>query len=219
MSSKPFCACLCALILLAGCAELDNLLYGPSKPASAAPNESRGVSVDATYIAPEALPSAASLRNVYIAPANFANMQVIQPEGVSADSEWWITEEENQLLQSAITQEFAVALAYQASFNVVYNPAQADILLETSVVAVHPDETRGSVARRTTPSGAITVSIALVNAASEKVMVRFVDTRASDDIWAFNQARKDDPALGAVFRAWGEAIRRGLLQAQGRPVA
>jgi hypothetical protein len=219
MSIKPLCACLCALIFLAGCAELDNLLYGTSKPASPSATEQSGGRMDATYIAPQAQPSAASLRNVYIAPANFANMQVIQPEGVSADGEWWITEEENQLLQSAITQEFAVALAYQSAFNIVYNPAQADILLETSVVAVHPDETRGSVARRTTPGGAITVSIALVNAASEKVMVRFVDTHASDDIWAFNQARKDDPAIGAVFRVWGEAIRRGLLQAQGRPVS
>ena len=85
-------------------------------------------------------------------------MQVIQPEGAAADGEWWITEEENRDLQAALTYEFAIALAYQSAFNVVYNPAQADVLLETSVVAVHPDETRGSVGRRTTPGGAINVT-------------------------------------------------------------
>jgi hypothetical protein len=219
MPIKLLCACLCALTLLAGCAELDNLLYGPARPASPAADQQSGAGMDATYIAPQAQPSTASLRNVYIAPANVANMQVIQPEGASADGEWWITEEENQLLQGAITYEFAIALSYKSAFNVVYNRAQADIVLETSLVAVHPDETRGSAARSTTPGGAITVSIAAVSAPREKVMMRFVDTRASDNVWAFNQAQKDDPALAAVFRAWGEAVRRGLLQAQGRPVS
>lgn len=219
MSIKPICACLCVLVLLAGCAELDNLLYGAPKPATPGALASADDDADAVYINPQAQATGASLRNVYIAPANFANMQVIQPEGSSADGEWWITEEENQVLQAALTYEFAVALAYQSAFNVVYNPAQADLLLETSVVAVHPDETRGSAARRSTPGGAITVSIAAVSARSEVVMMRFVDTRASDDVWAFNQAKKDDAALAAVFRAWGDAVRRGLLQAQGRPGA
>lgn len=219
MSTKPIGACLCALVLLAGCAELDNLLYGAPKTATAGAQASAGVDADAVYINPQAHAAGATLRNVYIAPANFANMQVIQPEGASADGEWWITEEENQLLQAALAYEFAIALAYQSSFNVVYNPAQADLLLETSVVAVHPDETRGSVARRTTPGGAITVSIAAVNARSKAVVMRTVDTLASDDVWSFNQAKKDDPALAEVFRAWGDAVRRALLKAQGRSAA
>jgi Protein of unknown function (DUF3313) len=219
MSTKPIGVCLCALVLLAGCAELDNLLYGPAKPAATSSQAGAGGDADAVYINPQAQAAAANLRNVYIAPANFANMQVIQPEGAAADGEWWITEEENRDLQAALTYEFAIALAYQSAFNVVYNPGQADVLLETSVVAVHPDETRGSVARRTTPGGAITVSIAAVNARSKAVMIRTVDTLASDDVWAFNQAKKDDPALAKAFRAWGDAVRRALLKAQGRPGA
>ena len=75
------------------------------------------------------------------------------------------------------------------------------------------------VPSRASPGGAITVSIALVNAANKKVIVRYVDTLAVDNIWAFNQVQKGDPAVSAVFRAWGDALRRGLLQAQGRPAA
>lgn len=217
MSIKSLSAFLCALLLLAGCAQVDELLYGTSKPAASAVQAPASGSEDAIYINPQAQATAASLRNVYIAPANLANMQVIQPEGASADSEWWVTEEENQVLQGAITQEFAVALSYQSAFNIVYNPAQADIVLDTAVVALHPNEARGSVARRGNTGGAITVSIAVVNARSEQVLVRFVDSRASDDIWAFNLVKKDAASISPIFRAWGDAIRRGLLQAQGRP--
>lgn len=219
MSRKSLGACLCAVLILAGCAEIDKLLYGSSTPAEPVARDAAGAVADAVHINPRAQAAGAGLRNVYIAPANLANMQVIQPEGAAADSEWWVTEEENDILQRAITHEFSVALGLHSAFNIVPVPAQADIVLYTAVVAVHPAETRGSAARQGHAGGAITVSIALVNAASEEVMLRIVDTRSGDDIWAFNQARKDDPALSAVFRAWGEAIRRGLLQSQGRPTA
>ncbi|MDG2273627.1 MAG: hypothetical protein P8L39_15125, partial [Halioglobus sp.] len=57
---------------------------------------------------------------------------------------------------------------------------------------------------------------ALINAASGAVMVRAVDTKSSDDIWAFNQVQNDDPAIDLIFRSWGNSIRRGVLQLQGR---
>lgn len=217
MSIKPLSAVLCALLVLAGCAQFDELLYGPAKSDSPSTQGASNGNADVIFINPQAQATGSSLRNVYIAPANLANMQVIQPEGAAADAEWWIDDNENQALQSAITYEFAVALGYKSAFNIVHNPAQADIVLHTAVVAIHPNEARGSVARRTNPGGAITVSIVLINAASGQVMVRFVNTRASDDIWAFNQVKKDDPALNPVFRAWAESVRNGLLQAQGRP--
>lgn len=217
MSPKSLTLLACALLVLTGCAQVEELLYGTAKPASSTLQEAASGSADAVYANPQAQPGSASLRNVYIAPVNLANMQVIQPEGASADSEWWVTEEENHFLQSAITQQFAIALSYQSAFNVVYNPAQADIVLDTAVVALHPNESRGSLARRGNSGGAVTVSIALVNAASKAVLVRVVDTRAADDIWAFNLAKKDDASLVPIFRAWGDAARRGLLQAQGRP--
>lgn len=217
MPIKLLGALLCSLVVLAGCAQIDELMYGTGQAAAPAAQAKDGGSPDAVYINAQAQASAPALRNVYIAPANFANMQVIQPEGASADSEWWITEEENQILQAAVTYEFAIALAYKSAFNVVYNPAQADILVNTAVVAIHPNETRGSVAKRSNPGGAITVSIVAINAATEQVVMRVVETRTSDDIWAFNLAKKDDPAFNPVFRAWGDAVRRALLQAQGRP--
>lgn len=217
MSLKPLTLIACALLILSGCAQVEDLFYGTASSASPTQQAPLGGGADAVYTSPEAQAASANLRNVYIAPVNLANMQVIQPEGASADSEWWVTEEENQALQSAITQQFAIALSYQSAFNVVYNPSQADIVLDTAVVALHPNESRGSLARRGNTGGAITVSIALVNAASKAVLARIVDTRPADDIWAFNLAKKDDASLVPIFRAWGDAARSGLLQAQGRP--
>lgn len=218
MPKLSLCAGLCALAFLAGCAQVDELLHGKPKPAAAVASEPADGAY-ATYIGQQTGAAIASLRNIYIAPVNLANMQVIQPEGSSADAEWWVTEEENQILQRVITQEFAAALGYQSAFNIVYNPAQADIILDTAVVALHPNETRGSLARAGNLGGAITVSIALISASNQKVVLRLVDTRAGDDIWAFNLVKKDDPALGSAFRAWGAAIRHSLLTAQGRPAA
>ena len=47
-------------------------------------------------------------------------------------------------------------------------------------------------------------------------MVRSVDTRSTDNIWAFNQLENQDAAVDAIFRAWGNSIRRGMLALQGR---
>jgi hypothetical protein len=62
----------------------------------------------------------------------------------------------------------------------------------------------------------VTVSIALVHGAGGDVMVRSVDTKSTDDIWAFHQVDNDDPALNLIFRSWGNSIRRGMLQLQAR---
>jgi hypothetical protein len=43
-----------------------------------------------------------------------------------------------------------------------------------------------------------------------------VDTQTSDDIWAFNQVEAGDPAFNRIFRAWGNSLRIGLLELQGR---
>ena len=42
-------------------------------------------------------------------------------------------------------------------------------------------------------------------------------TRAStDDIWAFNQLDNEEEAINLLFRSWGNSMRRGLLNLQGR---
>ena len=218
MSLKPLVALLCVLFIVSGCAELDALMY-PAKQDADTATTGKAAGADQVYINPAAPAGVAALRNIYIAPANLANMQVIQPEGASADAEWWVTDEEAVILQQAIAYEFSVALGFQAAFNVVSGPEQADIVVNTAVVAVHPSETRASRAREASTGGAITVSMAMVQATSGVVLLRSVDTRASDNIWAFNQVQKDDPALNLVFRDLGDTLRRGLLQLQGRPDA
>lgn len=204
------------LLLLGGCAQLDSFIA--SATARKAPAVAPGVTreADAVYINQGAALAARDYRNVYIAPANLANMQIIQPEGASADIEWWVTDSEDGILQRAIAEAFTTALGYESAFFIVANPQSAQILVETAVVAIHPHVTRKAAAADTSKSGAITVSIALVNATSGAVMARVVDTRSSDDIWAFNQVQAGDPAFNPIFRAWGDSIRSGLMQLQGR---
>jgi hypothetical protein len=213
MSIKPLIALSSALLLLGGCAEFEAWSVGLTAPTVVPKSET---SAKAVYVAPTAPADVAAYRNIYIAPANLANMQVIQPEGARTDPEWWVTDEEDTLLQRTIAQEFTVALTYQLDFNIVSDPQEAQLIVNTAVVAVHPNETRASIARGAKPSGSITVSIAVVNAASDAVLMRSVDTRASEDIWAFNEVTGEDPALNAVFASWGADLRSGLLTLQGR---
>ena len=56
-----------------------------------------------------------------------------------------------------------------------------------------------------------------MNGATGKVLARIVDTRSSEDIWAFNELTSDDPAVNTIFQALGGDIRRGLFTLQGRP--
>jgi hypothetical protein len=215
MCIKPVLALVAVMATAAGCAQLDALTSTTRRdePAASASAQS---SADELYVNTDAPVAYQTYRNVYISPANLANMQVIQPEGATADSEWWVTDSEDGILQRAIATQFAVALSEGSSFNIVYSPAEAQMIVNTAVVAIHPNETRSSRAAGGKPGGAVTVSIAVVDAATDRVLVRSVETRSSDDIWAFNQVENNDPAIDGIFRACGDSVRRGLLQLQGR---
>ena len=213
---KPLMALLALLAIPGGCAQLDDWTSSVTEREAPAVAQGESMQADAIYINRVAVAGSRDFRNVYIAPANLANMQVIQPEGASADVEWWVDDLEDKILQQTIVDEFTAALGFESAFYIVGTPQEAQIVVNTAVVAIHPDVTRAATAADTGPGGAITVSIALVNAASGAVMVRVVDTRSSDDIWAFNQVQEGDSALNQIFRAWGDSIRLGLLQLQGR---
>jgi hypothetical protein len=216
MSYTPFMALLALTAVLGGCAQLDPA--DSTAPERGDPEFLAGVDtrVDELYMNKNGPEGGQDFRNVFIAPASLANMQIIQPEGVAADEDWTVTEAEGEILQQAIADEFTAALDYHSAYNVVDNEEAAEIVIHTAVVAIHPNETREQVAAGAKPGGAITVSIALVDAASGEVMVRSVDTKSSDDIWAFNQVENDDPAIDLIFQSWGNTIRRGMLQLQGR---
>lgn len=209
--------CTLLLLTLGGCAQLDAWTDTSGKyRADSADAADAQTPASTRYVNAGAPAYVTAFRNIYIAPANLANMQVIQPEGAPADAEWWITEQEDTVLQRTIAVEYAVALTSQSDFTVVTDRQQAQFVINTAVVAVHPDATRASVAKDGTTGGSITVSVAVVDAATGAVMVRVVGTRSSEDIWAFNSVSNEAPALNQVFAAWGADIRTGLMQLQGR---
>ena len=203
MSDTRLALLLASFMVLGACSQLDT--GSSTAPERGDPAFLQGVDTraDELYVNSATQPRARNFRNVYIAPANLANMRVIQPEGATADGGWQVTETEENTLQKAIIREFSAGLSFESAFN-------------TAVVAIHPNESRDAVVAGAKASGAITVSIALVNAASGAVMVRSIDTKSSDDIWAFNQVDNDDPAIDLIFRSWANSIRRGMLQVQGR---
>jgi hypothetical protein len=219
MLKRPLMSLWCALLLfvLGGCSQFDAWTDANFNRDESAANTGVHPPVTKLFISPDAPTYVAGFRTIYIAPANLANMQVIQPEGAPADSEWWVTEEEDTLLQRAIALEYTLALTHQSDFTIVTDRTQAQLVINTAVVAVHPHVTRASVAKDAVTGGLLTVSVAVVDAASSAVLVRAVDTRPSDDVWAFNQMTSDDPALNQVFAGVGADIRQGLLQLQGRP--
>jgi hypothetical protein len=219
MLVKPLTSVWCALLffILGGCAQLDAWTDANFKHNDADASAGGDTPVNKRFINPDAPAYVAGFRNIYIAPANLANMQVIQPEGAPADSEWWVTEEEDTLLQRAIALEYTLALTHQSDFTIVTDRAQAQLVINTAVLAIHPHVTRASVAKHGKTGGLLTVSVAIVDAASGAVLVRAVDTWPSDDIWAFNQMSGDDPARDKIFADVGAEIRQGILQLQGRP--
>lgn len=216
MSPKLLPALLAVAATLSGCTQLDAWMSTTSGRAAPAAAQDAGPRADSIYVNSDAAALSRDLRNIYIAPANLANMQVIQPEGATADIEWWVTDGEASILQQAIVEQFASALGYGSAFYLVATPQEAQIVVDTAVVAIHPNVTRSAAAATSNAGGAITVSIAALNAASGAVLVRVADTRSTDDIWAFNQVAAGDPAFSGVFRSLGNSLRQGLLQLQGR---
>lgn len=209
-------ALLASLAVLGGCAQMEE--GSNSAPERGDSNYLKGVDSrsDELYINRQSPPGASTFRNVYIAQADLTGMRIIQPEGEIPDAGWQVTEKENAILQATVQEEFSRALGYQSAYNVVDDIGQAEIVVNTTVVAIHPNATWAQVNAGAKPGGAVTVSIALVNGAGGDVMIRSVDTKSTDDIWAFHQVDNDDPALDLIFRSWGNSIRRGMLQLQGR---
>jgi hypothetical protein len=202
---------------LLGCAQLDDWTSISLKGEQAAQADGDPKSSAVLYVSQDLPADVADLTSVYIAPANLANMQVIQPDGAPADSEWWVTDEEAQILQRALAYEFSVALTYQSQFVTVADRSGAQLVVNTALVGVHPNETRRSVAEAGRPGGSLTVSIAVVNGSTGRVLARVVDTLASENIWSFNEVKRDDQVINEVFQALGRDVRRGLLTMQGRP--
>lgn len=216
MSFKVLTALVATLLILGGCAQNSTPDYTAPEKNDPGFFKGKNTRADELYMNADSDQGGRDFRDVYIAPANVSNIQIIQPEGVDSDKEWQVSDVEDEILQKAIVSEFATALAFQSAYNVVEAKEQSEITVHTTVVAIHPNATRAEIAAGAKSGGAITASIALVNTRTGEVMVRSVDTKSSDNIWAFNQVGNDDPAVNLIFRSWGNSIRRGMLHLQGR---
>jgi len=202
-------------VVVAACATTDS---EPVSPEQGDANflKAKNSRSDALYVNVDSAPGGKAFREIFIAPANLSKIQIIQPEGVQPDEEWQIHDVEDGILQNAMVEEFSTQLSFESAFNIVDRRADADMYIHTTVVAIHPYATKAEVAAGAREGGAITVSLALVNAETGEVMVRSVDTKSTSDIWAFNEVDDGEEAVRLIFRAWGNSMRRGLLSLQGR---
>jgi hypothetical protein len=216
MSRKIIAAFAASLALLGGCAQ--NSSTDDMVPERGDPNFLKAKNIEAgeLYVADDPGENARSFREIYIAPADLSKVQIIQPEGVDSDEEWQVSDVEGDTLQKAVADEFATTLSFESAYNIVETADQSDMILHTTVVAIHPYATKAEVDAGAKEGGAVTISLALVNTQTDKVMIRSVATRSTDDIWAFHEVEDADPALNLIFRAWGNNVRRGLLNLQGR---
>ena len=216
MVSKLLPVLAAALLALTACTQTDSSDYTAPERGDPEYLKGKNTRADQLYVSTDAKPGGRDFRNIYIAAADLSKLLIIQPEGVKVDEGWHVSDIESSNLQQAINKEFTATLGFESAYNIVATREQAEIIVHTTIVAIHPNATRAQVEAGAKEGGSITASIALVNASTGAVMVRSVDTKSSDQIWAFHQVGNDDPAVNLIFRSWGNSIRRGMLQLQGR---
>lgn len=219
MLAKLIPAVLASTVLLGGCAQnsVDISAAAPERGDSEY-MVARNSRSDELYVNMDAAKGGSTFREIYIAPVNDSNIQIIQPESADSGDGWKITDMEDGILQNAMAEEFSKALSYESAFNVVNRREEADMIVHTTIVAIHPNASKAAAEAGARKGGAITVSLALINAATGEVMVRSIDTKSTDNIWAFNNLETADPAVNLIFKSWGNSMRRGILQLQGRGV-
>ena len=214
-----FPAVLASAVLLGACAQntVDTVAATPEK-GDADFMVARNSRSDQLYVNMDSAEGGNTFRKIFIAPVNDANIQIIQPEGTGRGDGWDVNDIEDGILQNAMAGEFSRALSYESAFNIVNSRAEADMIVHTTIVAIHPNVSKAVHESSGKSGGAITVSLALVNAATGDVMVRSVDTKSTDNVWAFNNLETEDQAVNLIFRSWGNSMRRGILHLQGRSV-
>jgi hypothetical protein len=159
-----------------------------------------------------------AVRRIYLAPANTSTTQIVQPHGVRGSDldAWEMTDAEEEVLQSKFVQAMTTALERDHAFYVVADKAEAQVVLHSRVIAVHPYQPRSVVAAGGKGGGAVTMSFTLVDPTDDKVMAQILDSKSTDDIWAFDNMDDGKTALDLIFSAWGNQIWRSLLFLQGR---
>jgi hypothetical protein len=204
---------------LSACAASQNQDSRPPERGNPEYLKVRDSMADEVYVDPAAVEGKDfnGVRKIYIAPANTAKTQIHQPPGVrKSDLDAWVmTPAEDELLQNTLLRVFTQELEVEQAFDVVDQRSDAELTLYSTVVALHPNQPRGAVSGAKV-GGAITMSFALVDSGSGKVAVRALDSKSTDDIWAFDHLEGDVTATELILRSWGAQIRRSLMFLQGR---
>ena len=157
------------------------------------------------------------IRRIYIAPLELENMQIIQPPKARGEERWEVDDIEQQVVQRTFVREMTRAMEADQAYHVVATREEAQAVLYARVIAVYPNLTRSEFeASGGRSGGAITMSFALVDPADDSVAIRALDSKSTDNIWAFDNIRDDRNAIDLLFESWGYQIRRSLLFLQAR---
>lgn len=157
------------------------------------------------------------IRRIYIAPLNTATMQIIQPPGASGEDRWDVDDIEQRVIEATFVREMTRAMEADQAFHIVATPEEAQATLHGRIIAVHPYRTRSEAkSEGGRGRGAVTMSFALLDPADNKVVIRALDSKSTDDVWAFDNIKDERGSVDLLFESWGYQIRRSLLFMQSR---
>ena len=207
-------------LFITACAQQQTVQTDLPERGSADFYKVRNSVADEVYVDPnfEKGNSLSSVRKLYIGTADTSSTQIIQPPNVrSSDIDAWVMDaEEDALLQASMATEFTSALGYEGAFTLVSERTDAELILQSTIIALHPNVPRSVVEAGGKGGGSITMSFAFLHPDTGKVMIRMLDSKSTDDIWAFDNIEGDMSAVDLIYQSWGHQLRRGLMFLQGR---
>ena len=206
MGSRGLIGMVC-VALLAGCAAQQGAQQQAAQQGDPSYFKVRDSMADEVYVTDDISRRGwfDDVRRIYIAPTNTSQMQIIQPYDV-----------EQGVLQNTFIREMTRAMEADQAFHIVPTREEAHAVLYSRLIAVHPYQTRTEVDAGARAGGALTMSFALVDPSDGEVVIKAIDSKSTDDIWAFDNIDDDRDAIDLIFDAWGHQIRRSLLFMQGR---
>jgi hypothetical protein len=175
---------------------------------------------DEVYVNPNAseIVDLDTVRTIFIEPIDTSKTQIIQPPNVR-DSDmdaWAMTAGVHERLQASLQTAFTAALQLDDAFQVVNSREKAGLLLYPTVIALYPDTPKSVADSGKGGGGSITMSYAFMNAENDKVVIRMLDSKSTDDIWGFEGTDGDITAADRLYQSWGHQMRRSLMFLQGR---
>lgn len=157
------------------------------------------------------------IRRIYIAPLDLANMQIVQPHGARGEERWEVDDVEQSVVDKTFVREMTRAMEADQAFHIVASAEEAQAVLYARLIAVHPYRTRTeATAEGGRGAGALTMSFALVDPSDNVVAIRALDSKSTDDVWAFDNIKDERGSVDLLFESWGYQIRRSLLFMQAR---